>query len=83
MKASVTAAANSIGQVSWDEAFARDYDEWAAEMTEDVAFGCGTHAELAVVDSHAELVDGYLATAAGVESVAAFGSPPGPCIHLH
>ena len=26
-------------------------------------FGCGTHAKLAVVDSHAELVDDYLATA--------------------
>ena len=24
-------------------------------------FGCGTHAKLAVVDPHAELVDGYLA----------------------
>jgi ubiquinone/menaquinone biosynthesis C-methylase UbiE len=24
--------------VSWDEAFARRYDEWAGEMTEDVAF---------------------------------------------
>ena len=26
-------------------------------------FGCGTHAKLAVVDPHAELVDDYLATA--------------------
>src|SRR5712691_1907539 len=29
-------------------------------------FGCGTHAKLAVVDPHAELVDDYLATAAGL-----------------
>ena len=27
-----------IGAMSWDEAFAQRYDEWAAEMTEDVAF---------------------------------------------
>jgi hydroxyacylglutathione hydrolase len=26
-------------------------------------FGCGTHAKLAVVDPHADLVDDYLATA--------------------
>ena len=24
--------------MTWDEAFARRYDEWAADMTEDVAF---------------------------------------------
>jgi ubiquinone/menaquinone biosynthesis C-methylase UbiE len=24
--------------MSWDEAFARRYDEWSADMTEDVAF---------------------------------------------
>src|SRR2546423_5233539 len=37
-------------------------------------FGCGTHAKLAVVDSHAELVDDYLATAAalGAPIVAVF-----------
>src|SRR5437016_6556843 len=37
-------------------------------------FGCGTHAKLAVVDSHAELVDDYLATAAalGAPVVAVF-----------
>lgn len=29
-------------------------------------FGCGTHAELAVVDPHADLVDAYLATAASL-----------------
>jgi hypothetical protein len=29
-------------------------------------FGCGTQAKLAVVDPHAELADGYLATAAGL-----------------
>ena len=29
-------------------------------------FGCGTHAQLAVVDPHAELVDDYLATAAAL-----------------
>jgi hydroxyacylglutathione hydrolase len=29
-------------------------------------FGCGTHAKLAVVDPHADLVDDYLATAAGL-----------------
>src|SRR4029450_8404394 len=29
-------------------------------------FGCGTHAKLAVVDPHAELVDDYLATAAAL-----------------
>ena len=29
-------------------------------------FGCGTHAKLAVVDPHAELVDEYLATAAAL-----------------
>ena len=37
-------------------------------------FGCGTHAQLAVVDPHAELVDDYLATAAalGAPIVAVF-----------
>jgi hydroxyacylglutathione hydrolase len=37
-------------------------------------FGCGTHAKLAVVDPHAELVDGYLAnaTALGAPIVAVF-----------
>src|SRR3954468_10092568 len=37
-------------------------------------FGCGTHAKLAVVDPHAELVDDYLATAAalGAPIVAVF-----------
>ncbi len=37
-------------------------------------FGCGTQAKLAVVDPHAELVDGYLATAAalGASIVAVF-----------
>jgi hydroxyacylglutathione hydrolase len=37
-------------------------------------FGCGTHAKLAVVDSHADLVDDYLATAAalGAPIVAVF-----------
>jgi hydroxyacylglutathione hydrolase len=37
-------------------------------------FGCGTHAELAVVDPHADLVDDYLATAAalGAPIVAVF-----------
>ena len=37
-------------------------------------FGCGTHAKLAVVDPHADLVDGYLATAAalGASIVAVF-----------
>ena len=37
-------------------------------------FGCGTHAKLAVVDPHADLVDDYLATAAalGVPIVAVF-----------
>src|SRR5256885_6894596 len=37
-------------------------------------FGCGTHAKLAVVDPHAELVDDYLATAAalGAPVVAVF-----------
>src|SRR6059036_1522921 len=37
-------------------------------------FGCGTHARLAVVDPHAELVDDYLATAAalGAPIVAVF-----------
>jgi hydroxyacylglutathione hydrolase len=37
-------------------------------------FGCGTHAKLAVVDPHAELVDDYLATAAalGASIVALF-----------
>jgi hydroxyacylglutathione hydrolase len=29
-------------------------------------FGCGTHAKLAVVDPHADLVDEYIATAAGL-----------------
>src|SRR5216117_4569547 len=29
-------------------------------------FGCGTHARLAVVDPHADLVDTYLATAAAL-----------------
>jgi glyoxylase-like metal-dependent hydrolase (beta-lactamase superfamily II) len=29
-------------------------------------FGCGTHAKLAVVDPHADLVDEYVATAAGL-----------------
>src|SRR6266496_4281699 len=29
-------------------------------------FGCGTHAKLAVVDPHADLVDAYLAAAAGL-----------------
>src|SRR5213592_970807 len=31
-------------------------------------FGCGTHAKLAVVDPHAELVDDYLATAAAMDA---------------
>jgi len=37
-------------------------------------FGCGTHAKLAVVDPHADLVDGYLAAAAalGAPIVAVF-----------
>src|SRR5438046_7213245 len=36
-------------------------------------FGCGTHAKLAVVDPHADLVDDYLATAAlGPPIVAVF-----------
>ena len=37
-------------------------------------FGCGTHAKLAVVDPHADLVDDYLATAAalGAPIVAVF-----------
>jgi hydroxyacylglutathione hydrolase len=37
-------------------------------------FGCGTHARLAVVDPHADLVDDYLATAAalGAPIVAVF-----------
>src|SRR5204862_2251285 len=37
-------------------------------------FGCGTHAKLAVVDSHADLVDDYLVTAAalGAPVVAVF-----------
>jgi glyoxylase-like metal-dependent hydrolase (beta-lactamase superfamily II) len=37
-------------------------------------FGCGTHAKLAVVDPHAELVDDYLATTAalGAPIVAVF-----------
>jgi hydroxyacylglutathione hydrolase len=37
-------------------------------------FGCGTHAKLAVVDPHADLVDDYLATAAalGASIVAVF-----------
>jgi glyoxylase-like metal-dependent hydrolase (beta-lactamase superfamily II) len=37
-------------------------------------FGCGTHSKLAVVDPHADLVDGYLATAAalGASIVAIF-----------
>src|SRR5213592_403554 len=37
-------------------------------------FGCGTHAKLAVVDAHAELVDDYLATAValGAPIVAVF-----------
>jgi glyoxylase-like metal-dependent hydrolase (beta-lactamase superfamily II) len=37
-------------------------------------FGCGTHAKLAVVDPHADLVDNYLATAAalGAPIVAVF-----------
>jgi hydroxyacylglutathione hydrolase len=37
-------------------------------------FGCGSHAKLAVVDPHAELVDDYLATAAalGAPIVAVF-----------
>ena len=37
-------------------------------------FGCGTHAKLALVDPHAELVDDYLATAAalGAPIVAVF-----------
>jgi hydroxyacylglutathione hydrolase len=37
-------------------------------------FGCGTHAQLAVVDPHADLVDDYLATAAalGAPVVAVF-----------
>ena len=29
-------------------------------------FGCGTHAKLAVVDPHADLVDDYLTTAAAL-----------------
>src|SRR6266545_3743139 len=37
-------------------------------------FGCGTHAKLAVVDAHADLVDDYLATAGrlGAPIVAVF-----------
>ena len=37
-------------------------------------FGCGTHAKLALVDAHADLVDGYIATAAqlGAPIVAVF-----------
>src|SRR6266571_5475153 len=37
-------------------------------------FGCGTHAQLAIVDPHTELVDDYLATAAalGAPIVAVF-----------
>jgi hydroxyacylglutathione hydrolase len=37
-------------------------------------FGCGTHAKLAVVDPHADLVDGYIATAGqfGAPIVAVF-----------
>jgi hydroxyacylglutathione hydrolase len=37
-------------------------------------FGCGTHAKLAVVDPHADLVDDYLATAGalGAPIVAVF-----------
>ena len=37
-------------------------------------FGCGTHAKLAVVDPHADLVDDYFATAAalGAPIVAVF-----------
>jgi glyoxylase-like metal-dependent hydrolase (beta-lactamase superfamily II) len=31
-------------------------------------FGCGTHAKLAVVDPHVDLVDGYIATAAALGS---------------
>jgi glyoxylase-like metal-dependent hydrolase (beta-lactamase superfamily II) len=31
-------------------------------------FGCGTHAKLAVVDPHADLVDDYLATAAALDA---------------
>ena len=31
-------------------------------------FGCGTHAKLAVVEPHAELVDDYLATAATLDA---------------
>ncbi len=32
--------------MSWDEAFAKRYDEWAAEMTEDVAFYVGLAREV-------------------------------------
>jgi hypothetical protein len=28
----------SIGRMSWDEAFAERYDEWAAHMTENISF---------------------------------------------
>src|SRR6184192_560414 len=37
-------------------------------------FGCGTHAQLAVIDSHADLIDNYVATAAalGAPIVAVF-----------
>jgi hydroxyacylglutathione hydrolase len=40
-------------------------------------FGCGTHAQLAVVDSHEDLVDDYIATAAalGAPLVAVFPPP--------
>jgi ribonuclease BN (tRNA processing enzyme) len=40
----------------------------------ELLFGCGTHAQLAVVDSHEDLVDDYIATAAslGAPIVAVF-----------
>src|ERR1700693_2220963 len=40
-------------------------------------FGCGTHAKLAVVDPHADLVDDYIATEAqlGAPIVAVFETP--------
>jgi hydroxyacylglutathione hydrolase len=50
-------------------------------------FGCGSHAKLAVVDPHAELVDDYLATAAalGARIVAVFRprrAPHGDVVEL-
>ena len=39
-------------------------------------FGCTTHAQLAVVDPHADLVDGYLATAEAI------GAPVPRFVHI-